>query len=218
MLLSTSYSCNTVKNLVGEPSALETITALRNLLDNSTLRAVSKLRKMQNGGLESILPQELGTVLNGLRSFGLTKEIDQVSEQIGKASQIALEESGHIIKGSIAQLSFSDASKVVLGGENAATSVLKQAVYKSVKNRYSEKIKSELESTDAIRYWSMAAGAFNLLSNEKIDKNLPNFLAKSAVDGLFLSIGHQEKDIRLNYRDLGDKIVTKVFDYYKTKN
>ncbi|MBK9734617.1 MAG: DUF4197 family protein [Saprospiraceae bacterium] len=43
---------------------------------------------------------------------------------------------------------------------------------------------------------------------------LSNFIADKAVDAVFLAIGHEEQEIRKDYKSLGIGIVNKVFDYY----
>lgn len=48
----------------------------------------------------------------------------------------------------------------------------------------------------------------------KVDTRLSDLLAESAVDGMFLAMGHEEQEIRKDPSSLGKAVVTKVFDYY----
>jgi hypothetical protein len=107
---------------------------------------------------------------------------------------------------------------VVIGGEDAATQVLRQAMYATVKQRYSSLLNAEFEKNDVNKYWPLAAGAYNMFSKNKVDSNLSDFAAERAVDVLFLSIGKEEKNIRTDYKSLGKQAVTKVFDYYTKKS
>ena len=129
-----------------------------------------------------------------------------------------LTESEGIVSDAISELKFTDAVAVVLGGEDAATNVLKRAMYDTVKKRYSSRIEQELGKTDALKYWPIAASAYNLFARDKMESSLPDFLAERSVDALFIAMGKQEASIRTDYRSLGNSVVTKVFDYYTKKN
>ena len=207
-------SCKTLSALGLEPSALETAMALREVLDSSTFRALKSLKNVKDGGLETILPSELQPVLGQMRSLGLGGEVDKILGQVQDVSLVALSESEGVISDAVKSLSFKDAAAVVLGGSDAATGVLKNAMYASVKQRYSDRLEAELQKTEAAQYWPMAAGAYNLFAKEKVEGRLSDFLAERAVDGVFLAIGKEEKAVRANYKDLGKSVVTKVFDYY----
>ena len=114
-------------------------------------------------------------------------------------------------------MKFSDAVAIVMGGEDAATGVLKRTMYETIKKRYSSRMEQELAKTEALEYWPLAAGAYNVFAKEKVNSSLPDFLAERAVDAVFLAMGKQEAQIRTDYKSLGNSLVNKVFDYY-TKN
>lgn len=213
----TISSCTIGKNLNLKPSNLETVMALKNILDSSTFKALKTLKSANENGIEGVLPKEIGTVLNTLKTLGYGKEVDQVTSSIGRASGLVLNESEGIIGDAISELKFTDAVAVVLGGEDAATNILKRSMYETVKKRYSFRIKQELGKTEALSYWSKASGAYNLFAKNKVPSSLPDFLAERSVDAVFLAIGKQETNIRTDYKSLGNSVVTKVFDYYSKK-
>lgn len=212
ILLSTS--CSVVKNLNIKPSDLETVMALKNILDSSTFNALKTLKNINAGGIENALPSEVGTVLKTLKTVGYGDEIDHVTNAISNASKVMLTESEGIVGDAISELKFTDAVAVVLGGEDAATNVLKRAMYETVKKRYSSRLEQELGKTDALEYWPIASSAYNIFAKNKIDNSLSDFLAERSVDALFIAIGKEEASIRTDYKSLGNNVVTKVFDYY----
>lgn len=213
----TQTSCKTLSALGIEPSAIETAMALKEVLNSSTFRAIKTLKNLNDDGVDGILPEQLKPVLGALRQAGLGGEVDKIAGQIQNVSAITLDESQGIISDAIGELKFKDAVSVVLGGEDAATAILRQAMYSTVKKRYSQRLDQQLDKTEAKQYWPMAAGAYNLFSKDKVDNSLSDFLAERAVDGLFLTMGKEEKKVRNNYKDLGKSVVTKVFDYYGSK-
>lgn len=210
-------SCDVLNQLNLQPSNMEIISALRQVLNSSTFKTISKLKKVNDQGVAGLLPEELKPVLGTLNKLGLGNEINKVQGHIQKASGVALKESEGIMKDAISNLSFTDAAAVVMGGKDAATQVLKKAMYASVKKRYSSKLDAELAKTDVGQYWPMAVGAYNMFGSKKIDGKLSDFLAEKAVDGLFMTMGNQEAEIRKDYNSLGSAVVSKVFDYYTKK-
>jgi len=213
-------SCSSLQNFLPVPTALETALALKDILNSSSFKAIKTLSKMSNGGgPAALLPDELQPVLSTLKTLGLGEDVDKITRQIGNASAIAAEESALIMKDAISQVKFKDAANIVLTGGDAATSVLKNAMYGTVKKRYVSKLDDELGKTEALQYWGPAKAAYNLFSKEKVEGGMSDFIAERAVDAIFLGMGVEEKKTRVNYQKLGSTVVNKVFDYYsKQKN
>ncbi len=210
-------SCSMLNQLNLKPSALETVMALREILNSSTFKAVKKLSQLSSDDPSRALPSEFKTVLDGLKTLGYGQEVDKITKHVGTASAVVLKESESIIAESIKEVDFGDAVSIVTGGKDAATQVLKNNMKTVVRRKYAERLDTELGKTEATKYWPIAAGAYNIFAKDKIDSSLSNFLADRAVDGVFLAIGHEEQEIRKDYKSLGKAVVTKVFDYYTKK-
>lgn len=208
-------SCGTLADLGIKPSSLETLSAVKEVMNSSAFKALATLSKLNQEDPLAMLPKEIQPVLNGLKTLGLGGEMEAVTKQITKASSLIVTEGEGIMADAIKEVKVTDAVAVVLGGESAATAVLKDAMYATVKKRYSSRLDAELDKTEAKQYWPMAAGAFNLFAKEKVDSNLSDFVAEKSVDAVFLAMGKQEKDIRKDPKALGKAVVTKVFDYYQ---
>ena len=215
MMLS---SCSTLNNLGIAPTALESIQAVKALMDGSSFRAIKALQAMNAaGGVEGLLPKEIAPVLKTLKTLGVGKEVDDITQKINSVSKLVAGESAGIMKDAIGSIKITDAVGVVLGAEDAATMLLKNAMYGSVKKRYSERLDTELAKTEVPQSWPMATGAYNLFAKNKVDSNLSGFLAERAVDALFLTMGKEEKQLREDPKKLQNAVVTKVFDYYEKK-
>lgn len=208
-------SCAGLQNLLVEPSALETINAIKSVLNSSASKAISTLKTLQGG--EDSLPDELKPVLATLKTLGLADEIGKVEKAVESASKVAAAESEAIVRDAIKEVKFKDAVAIATGGENAATQALKGIMYKTVKNRYSETLDAELAKHDVVKYWPMATSAYNLFAKNKVEGSLSDYASERAVDAIFLGMAKQEAIIRGDYNKLGNAVVTKVFDYY-TKN
>lgn len=210
-------SCKTLGELGLKPSHLETVFALQKILDSSTFKAIKTLKSLADGG-DDFLPKEVNTVLASLKTLGYGEQIYDIKSKIESVSKIALKESEGVLGEAVKQLKFTDAVAVVLGGEDAATNVLKRAMYDTVKSRYSDEIERELDKTDVSDYWPLASNTYNLFAKNKVDSSLSDFLAERAVDAIFIAIGKEEAKARTDYKAIGDNVVNKVFDYYQNKN
>ena len=212
-------SCSTLKQLGIEPTALETITALRSVLDSSAFKAAKTLGQMKMGGVESVVPKEIVQVLGKLEGLGLGGDIEKVTKKVGEISGMVAEEGAVLMKDAIKNVDFGDAAAVVLYGEDAATQALRNSMYKSVKQRYSERLDTEFSKVPELQYWDAAKAAFNLFAkkDEKIDGSLSDFAAERAVDAMFLTMGKEERKIRKDPASVGKAVVTKVFNYYQKK-
>lgn len=207
-------SCSTLNKLNIKPSALETVMALQEILNSSTFKAIRKLSALYAEDPSKSLPSEFKTVIDGLKTLGYGAEVDKITKQTGQVASLVLNESEGIIKESIKEVDFGDAVAIVTGGKDAATQVLKNNMKIVVRKRYTEKLNTELSKTELNTYWPIAASAYNIFAKTKVDASLSNFMADRAVDGLFLAIGHEEQEIRKDYKSLGILVVNKVFDYY----
>ena len=212
-------SCSTLKQLGIEPTALETITALRNVLDSSAFKAAKTLGKMQMGGAESIVPKEVAMVLGKLKGLGIGGDVDKVTKKVGEISALVAEEGAVLMKDAIKNVNFGDAAAVVIYGEDAATQALRNSMYKSVKQRYSERLDTEFAKVPELQYWDAAKTAFNLFADkdDKVEGSISDFAAERAVDAMFLAMGKEEREIRKDPKSVGKAVVTKVFNYYQNK-
>jgi hypothetical protein len=217
ILMISFLSCSTLAKLGLQPSALETIMAVKEVMNSSTFKALRKLEKLNSDGVNAVLPAELQPALGALKALGYEKEIAQVTKAVGDASGIPLKESGAIFADAIKEVDLGDAVAIVVGGESAATAVLKSAMKASVKKRYSQSIATQLSKTDATKYWPIAAGAYNVFAKNKVDADLNDFIAESAVEAVFIAMGKEESDIRKDPKALGSAVVSKVWDYYSKK-
>lgn len=210
-------SCGTLADLGIKPTTFETLSAVKEVMNSSAFRALKTLAQLNQDDPLAMLPAEAQPVIQGMKMLGLGSEMDVVTKQISKASALIVNEGQGIMADAIKEVKITDAAAIILGGESAATAVLKDAMYATVKKRYSTRLDTELDKTEAKQYWPMAAAGYNLFAKEKVDATLTDFVAERSVDAVFLAMGKQEKDIRKDPKALGKAVVTKVFDYYEKK-
>ncbi len=211
-------SCTTLQNLATAPSNIETLLAVKEVLNSSAFRSLETMAKTSDGGLMALLPDEAQPVIATLKTLGLGDEIDGLNKKVEIASEAALIEGKGLMSDAISEFKAEDAASIILGGENAATIALKNAMYGAVKKRYSSRLDDKLSNVDEVKHWDTAVSTYNLFAKNKIDGSLSDFIAERAVDAVFVTMGKEEAVIRKDPAALGKDVVTKVFDYYKNNN
>lgn len=210
-------SCKTIQNVGSAPSNIETLLAVKEVLNSSAFRSLESVAKTSDGGLMALLPDEVQPVMATLRTLGLGGQIDALNKKVEIASEAVLIEGKGLMSDAISEFKAEDAASIILGGENAATIALKNAMYGAVKKRYSSQLDDKLSDIDEVKHWDTAVSTYNLFAKNKIDGRLSDFIAERAVDAVFIGMGKEEAVIRQNPASLGKDVVTRVFDYYQNK-
>ena len=52
-------SCSSLQQIITEPTSLETISAVKEVLNSSAFRAIKTLRKLNKNGIDGFVPPEL---------------------------------------------------------------------------------------------------------------------------------------------------------------
>jgi hypothetical protein len=79
-------------------------------------------------------------------------------------------------------------------------------------NKFKPSIKASLEKVEATKYWSELVTIYNKLPMvNKLNPDLASYVTGKAIDGLFVMIAKEEKQIRENPAERTTAILKKVF-------
>ena len=193
----------------------EIIAGLKEALIVGTDSSASKLG-LVNGYygdelVKVLLPPEADMIVKNARKIpGGEKLIEDVILKINRAAEDAASEAKPIFVNSIRSMTIADALGILKGEENAATQYLKKTTYTQLTELYSPKIKTSLDkkiignisTTDS---WNKLTGEWNKIAGsmigeigglEPVNISLENYLTEQALNGLFLKIAEEEKQIR----------------------
>lgn len=212
-------------------------TALEVGTDSSVFKTSATDGYYKNAALKILLPPEADVIVNNI---GIVPGGDQLLEnvilRINRSAEDAAKSAAPIFKNSIRNLSISDAL-AILHGENpadsrksasfdstAATSYLRSTTFEELTEAFSVPINASLDkdliggisTNDA---WGELASAYNTVApwfgKPKVNTTLGAHVTQKALEGLFLKVGEEEKNIRRDpwqwiKTTVGD-ILTKVF-------
>tara|TARA_R110002049_G_scaffold304112_4_gene499108 strand:- start:901 stop:1644 length:744 start_codon:yes stop_codon:yes gene_type:complete len=205
------------------PSTLEMGSGLKEALIKGTQTGVTNLSK--SGGYSDQpmvripFPEEYSNVADKLRSIGLGNQIEEVELSLNRAAEDAVVEATPLFVNAITSMTIQDAQGILFGGENAATNYLKSKTSEQLAVSFTPKIEASLAKVNATKYWNTATNAYNMIPFvTKVDGNLTNYATNKAIEGLFLKIAEEEKEIRQNPKERTSDLLKKVFDYAAAKN
>ncbi|MFV0594007.1 MAG: DUF4197 domain-containing protein [Draconibacterium sp.] len=158
-----------------------------------------------------VLPPEADIIVDNLSKIpGGDKLVEDVLLNINRAAEDAAKEAAPIFVNSIKSMTFSDAMGILKGGDNAATQYMHKTTYDNLFALYQPKIKSSVEKElvggiSTKESWDSLTGKYNKLANsmagqfaglKPVNTELEDYLTQKALDGLFLKIAAEEKQIR----------------------
>lgn len=166
----------------------------------------------KNPEIKIPFPPEVQNVEDRLRQIGLGSEVDRFVLSLNRAAEDAAREAKPIFMAAIKEMSIQDAWSILKGDNDAATQYLKRTTSGQLFEKFQPVIKASLEKVDATRYYSDLIGAYNkipFVRDENAD--LDKYATQKAIDGLFIMVAREEKNIRENPGARTSDLLKKVF-------
>ena len=215
-------SCDTLTNL---PQSATTVTqteaaqAIREALDQGTGRGIGVLNKPDgffgNEAYKVLLPPDARRIENTLRQVGFTALVDKAILQINRAAEDAVGSARPIFLDAIGEMTIADAINIVKGPRDAATQFFREKTTRKLTTAFLPVIKSSLEKFEATKYYEELISTYNKFPTtlNKINPDLPSYVAERAVSALFDQIEKEEVAIRNNPAERTTAILKKVFGW-----
>ncbi len=227
VLLSTNIGCNaqfldSAKKLIQNNvessnfSSSEASAAIKEALNNGVKNGVELLSQENgyfgNSKIRIPFPEEAKTVESKLRAIGMGDKIDDVVLSLNRAAEDAATEATDLFLLAIKEMTLKDAVRVVKGEEDAATRYLETHTSEELSKKFNPLIKESLDKVDATRYWKDVFDVYNKIPFvTKINSDLTQYATEKAIDGLFIKIAEEEKEIRDNPSARTSALLKKVF-------
>ncbi len=206
----------------GTPSSLEIGNGLKEALEVGIAEGANRL-SVQDGYLGNslvkvLLPPEAQKVESTLRSLGLGSMVDKTIESLNRGAENAAKEAAPIFVSAIKSMTIQDATSILLGNQDAATSYLKSSTSTQLTNAFTPVIENSLNEVNATKYWSEMITRYNKIPLvEDVNPDLTAYVTDKALDGLFLMVAKEELKIRENVGSRTTDLLQKVFGYADTK-
>ncbi|WP_442589831.1 DUF4197 domain-containing protein [Pedobacter sp. AW31-3R] len=206
----------------GNPTSLEIGQALKQALEIGTSKGADQLSAkdgfLGNLAVKILFPPEAQKVEKTLRSIGMGALADNVVTSLNRAAEDAAKEAKPIFLSAIKQMTITDATNILLGNKDAATTYFKRVTTAQLTEKFSPIVTSSLSKVGATKYWGDAATRYNKLPLVKpVNADLSEYVTQKAIEGMFIQVAQEELDIRENLGARTSTLLQKVFGYADKK-
>ena len=131
---------------------------------------------------------------------------------LNRGAEDAAKEAKPIFIEAIRAMTIEDAWAILRGQDDAATQYLKRTTSGLLKEKFKPVIQNSLNKVSATKYYSDIVTRYNQIPLvQKVNPDLDDYATDKAIDGLFLMIAREEKNIRENPVARTTEILKRVF-------
>jgi len=160
-----------------------------------------------------LLPEEVQKVtsrLSGVPGFGSVE--GKMIELLNRAAEDAAKSAKPIFVSAIKQMSFADATDILMGSNNAATSYLQRTTSTELTSAFRPKVVKSLNRVNATKYWNDVITKYNSIPFvSKVNPDLDDYVTQQALTGLFGMVAKKELGIRKNVSERKTNLLKQVF-------
>jgi hypothetical protein len=189
---------------------------LKEALHNGITKQVSKLTAVdgfyKNEAVKILLPEELRRVDSGLRKIGLSSLADEGLKVLNRAAEDAVKEATPIFVDAVRNMSFTDATTILMGNEDSATNYLQSSTSTSLYGKFNPVIHNSFSKVGADKVWANIITKYNSIPLvRKVNPDLNDYVTNQAMNGVFKMVALEEKNIRTNLNARTSTLLQRVF-------
>ena len=144
---------------------------------------------------------------------GMTNQIKQFEKSINSAAELASKKALEILVNAIKSMSINDAFAILNGNDNAATQYLKKQTSSDLHTEFKPIINTAIAKVEVTKYWQPLVKRYNSLPlTKKVNPDLEEYITAKTIEGLFVLIAQEEKNIRKNPKARVSDLLQKVFN------
>jgi len=152
-----------------------------------------------NPEIKILMPKSLRPLETGLRAIGYGPKIDGFVLSMNRAAEAAAPSARKIFGDAILAMSFEDARKILSGGDTAATDYFKSKTTGQLTEAFQPVVRKTMEANGVTRQYNALTEQYKPLPFTKnADLDIDKYVVSKALDGLFYTLGQQEREIRKN--------------------
>lgn len=216
-------ACSELQNIAGtvlseggQLTTAEISGGLKEALNKGISQGAQRLSRT-DGYFKSVykilLPDEVQKVTNRLQNIpGFSQVENELIKLINRGAEDAAKSAKPIFVNAIKQMTFQDATSILMGDKDAATQYLNRVTYQQLYDAFRPKIVQSLDKVNATKYWKDAVTAYNKIPLvTKVNPELDDYVTTKALVGLFSMVEKEERDIRANVGSRTTDLLKRVF-------
>ncbi len=191
--------------------------------DSSTTRLSKQDGYFKDAAVKILLPPEADVIFDNLSAIpGGQLLVDNTIQSINRAAEDAATEALPIFKTAITNLTITDALSIISGHDTAGTQYLRGQTYNPLYSAFQPRIQTSLQKplilgNSAETLYGNLISTYNtaslngLLFPQITQNTLSSYTTQRALNGLFLKVSDEERNIRQNPLHRVSEILRKVF-------
>lgn len=191
---------------------------LREALAVGAERAVDILGRqggfLQDPQVHIPLPKTLQTAAKGLRLLGQGQLADDFETTMNRAAEQAIPQTLQIVKDTVREMTWQDVRGILNGGDDSATQFLREHAGERLRQAVRPVVAEATDRSGATAAYKrlvsrLGDGLGGLAASDALD--LDSYVTEKALDGLFLKLAAEEREIRRNPVARSTDLLKKVF-------
>ena len=151
----------------------------------------------KNEAIKILLPPKLQSMDKALRMAGFGPQVDEFVLSMNRAAERAAPNATPIFQGAITGMSFEDAKKILRGGETAATDYFNVKTRSQLASTFKPEVEKAMNQVGVTAQYNQLVGQYTSLPFVKTPTlDLNDYVVAKSLDGLFWTLGEEEKKIR----------------------
>lgn len=188
---------------------------LREALANGTRTAVQQLGSAggywNNPRFRIPLPGPLEQADSMLRTFGAGPQLDELHLSMNRAAEQAVPVAADVFGGAVKKLTLSDVRGILNGPPDAATQYFRRTTSDTLLQKFRPIVAGVTAKVGLAQQYKAVLGSAGPLAASLGAPDLDGYVAQKALDGLFLRVADEEKNIRENPAARTSELLKKVF-------
>ena len=194
----------------------EAAKGIRSALERGADAAVRSLGRpdgfLANPKVRIALPGVLNEAAKLLKATGQQKRVDELITAMNRAAEAAVPEARTLLVNTAKSISVDDAVRIVRGGDNSVTDYFAGKTRQPLGEKFLPIVTRATERLALADKFNAVAGQaakLGLLKGD--DANIQRYVTAKSLDGLYLMIGEEERNIRRDPVGTGSALLRKVF-------
>lgn len=152
-----------------------------------------------NEAIKILIPNNLRPLEKGLRAIGYGPKLDGFILSMNRSAEAAAPSAKKIFGDAILSMSFDDARRILSGGDTAATDYFKSKTSTQLTAAFRPVVEKTMsENAVTQQYNDLVGQAQNIPFMKSSSLDITQYVISKALDGLFYTLGQEEKKIRKN--------------------
>lgn len=177
------------------------VSGLKEALSVATGDAVTLVSKangyLGNQAIKILMPPRIQQVADLAGKLGFQKEVDDFILSMNRAAEHAAPKAKPHFVEAVKEMSFEDAKKILNGGDTAATDYFKAKTYNGLSAAFKPEVSASMNEVGVTRAYKAMMAKYQAVPFMKAESlDLDNYVTEKSLDGLFYTVGQEEKKIR----------------------